>query len=95
MSKKDIASWEKETQKLAELFNKKYFDEDSEMFWVADEIGGVLCINGYFFNQTDIVDYLRYDYKTDKMFAHYDYTMECHEKKERPVNIKNFRHLKS
>ena len=95
--KLELDFWEMVTQSLVEAFTLKYFGKDVESWWVADEVGGVLFINDYFFNLRDITDYIRYYYPKEKMFEYYDYALKCAERgKSNPsINIKNFRWLKS
>lgn len=79
--KKDITKWEKATNELARIFAKQYYDTD-DFYWVADDIGGVLNIADDFFEVNDILDYMRYEYPTDKMFEHHQYAQEMWEKEE-------------
>lgn len=87
-----LKEWERETENLAQFFCAKYFrNSHPEMWWVAGIIGGVLHINDYFFNLSDIVDFIRYDYTEKKMFEYYEYRMN--EKvvfHNSPINIKNY-----
>lgn len=86
--------WERATDELTRRFTLKYFGKDTEHWWVADEIGGVACINDYFFNIGDMSDFLRYNYTIKAMFEYYDYTMDCYENNKERLNIKTWRHLK-
>ena len=96
-----IKDWERATENLAQYFARRYFiddfceDDEPEMWWVADEIGGVLHINDHFFNLKDIVDFIRYDYSKKKMFEYYEYALDCRTKeKDYIINIKNYKKLK-
>lgn len=91
--KDKLQRWTNETKELGDLFVAHYFGRDAESWWVAEEIGGVLFVNDYFFNLHDIVDFIRYRYSNNKMFEYYDYQLKCTEDKKLPVNIKNYRHL--
>lgn len=95
--KLELDFWEVVTQSLAESFALRYFGKDTEIWWVADEIGGVLCVNDYFFNLRDITDFVRYSYPKEKMFEYYSYALKCAEMgmSDPSINIKNFRWLKS
>jgi len=85
----------KEEDNLSKLFVKKYFGKDAtEVYWVADMIGGVLLVNDYFFNFDNIKDFLIYGYSKKKMFEYYDYALKMSEKNESPINIKNYKKLK-
>ena len=77
--------------KLKKIFVKKYFGKTvSDVYWVSDEIGGVLAINDYFFSLSDMVDFLRYNYPVAKMFEYYDKRLEAEKKDLTFVNIKHF-----
>lgn len=89
-----LEDWERHTQRLADYFVKKYFVSEANDYWIGGDVGGVLAVNDYFFSLSDMVDYLRYRYSKNKMFSHYDYTLKCYEKDERPINIKNWIKLK-
>lgn len=92
---KFINSWEKETQKLAIHFAQTYFNCETEMWWVSKEIGGCLHINDYFFNLSDIVDFLKYKYTQDEMFKYYEYRLEIGllDSNRIVINIKNWKKL--
>lgn len=91
-----LNDWELSTDILAKTFAKKHFGEDvSEEWWISDEIGGVYVINDYFFSVQDIADFLKYDYSTKKMFEYYDYALKLAEEKELPINIRNYKYLKT
>ena len=80
---------------ISDVFIEKYFGtKEVESWWVADEPGGVLFVNNYFFNMSDIVDYLRYDYSTKKMFEYYEYSMDIQSEGGVPINIKHYKKLK-
>jgi len=91
-----IKEWERSTENLAQYFIARYFGSANEVgntsdnYWVADAIGGVLYINDYFFNLSDIVDFIKYDYSKDKMFEYYEYTTDCMVGGDIKVNIKNY-----
>jgi hypothetical protein len=81
MIKEKLEELEKATNDVALMFAKKYYYTD-DFHWVADDVGGVLNISDDFFELTDIVDYMRYEYPTDKMFEHHQYAQEMWEKEE-------------
>ena len=95
MNKNLIYNWEHSTQELTNHFIKKYFGNDTENYWVADEVGSVLFVNDYFFDLNTIIDFLRYKYSKDKMFEYYDYQLNCYSTSEPCVNIKHYRSLKN
>lgn len=92
-----IEAWEYFTRDLARYFARKYFGSDAEAWWVADEIGGVYCINDYFFNLNDMVDFIRYKYSAKKMFEYYEYSLDFLSKRKNdhlPICIRDWKKLK-
>lgn len=86
--------WEESTDQLAHAFAKHYFDEDYLLWWVANQIGGTICINDHYFNLDRMVDYLRYQYTSQELFEHYDWELaEFTKGRIPPANIKNWRQL--
>lgn len=89
-----IKDWEYATDSIAEEFARKYFGRDAELWWVADQVGGVLFINDYFFNIDRMVDSLKYKATRKQMFDYYDMELEhmSTRKNDHPVNpnYKNF-----
>jgi len=97
---KYLNQWEQKTSILGEYFVEKYFGkrEDVEYYWIADDIGGVLSVADYFFNLSDIVDFIKYRYTRKLMFEYYDYALEYHMQKKHKkddylINIKNYKKL--
>jgi len=90
-----LKQFDKATDELAKFFVKKYFGNDclENYYWVGsqDEDKEVLAINDYFFNLTDIVSYLRYDYTEDEVLEYYDYALDRITKDEVCINIKNWK----
>jgi hypothetical protein len=86
-------NWEQATQELADVFVLKYFGRDVSTYWISDEIGSVYSVADYFFSVLEMTDYLRYNYTRKAMFQNYEYRLECAEKGETPINIKNWRQL--
>ena len=94
MKKELLTQWQKSTIDLAEYFVHHYFGRDAEAYWIADDIGGCMFVNDYFFNLSTMVDFIKYSYNKNKMFEYYQYTLDCNDKKKIPINIKSYRHLK-
>ena len=80
--------------RIVDIFAKKYFGSITVNMWVASETGGVIIMGDYFFNMTDMIDYMKYKYSKKEMFEHADYVVECAIKNESPTNIKNYKKLK-
>ena len=95
-----IADWEQYTQRVADVFVNKYFGKNaSDVYWIGEDIGGVMVINDYFFDLSDMIDFLRYNYSTDDMFEYYELRMDYELKKDNNpntfmANIKNWKKLK-
>ena len=64
---KIIKEYEKACQKIAQEINKKYFEGEAEIDWVAEDIGGVLMIADYFFDVDEMITALKYK-ATEKQF---------------------------
>lgn len=72
--------------RLLKVFITEYFSEDDETideiindrtFWVADECGGIVCINeDFFIGLNDIIIALKLNYPRDLFFEWYDYSIE-------------------
>ena len=91
LEKKLLKDLEMAIQDLTDVFVKKHFGDDADYYWIADDIGGVLQVNDYFFNLEHIMDFTRYSYTSKQLFEYYDYTLNGD---EFHTNIKNWRKLK-
>jgi len=95
---KKLESWEKATNDITALFIRKYFCSirDAEHYWIADQIGGVLYVNDYFFNLDRIIEAIKYDASSEDLFAYYDLELEKrHGLTNGPgVNFKNYLKMK-
>jgi hypothetical protein len=94
MTKGIIEQWEDITMELALTFVKRYFDEDSEYWWVNEEVGSVLNVGDYFFDVNDMLDFMRYDYTKEQMFKFYNDRLEAGMNSHTFPNIKNYLKLK-
>jgi len=84
-----IETYNVTVQDLTDYFTKRYFD-NADFYWVGGEIGGVVSINDYFFNFSDILDYIKNDYSEYEMFGYYEYALEEATEDRSPINIKNY-----
>ena len=97
---KQLKEWEGKTNVLVEYFVDRYFGKrENEFFWIAEEVGGVLAVNDYFFNLDDIVEFIKYHYSKDMMFKYYQYNLDyhmqkTHKKNDYLINIKNYKKMK-
>lgn len=89
---KHLANWYEATQDLVEGFIATYFvdknipREELEVYWVADEIGGVLVIGDYFFDMYTITTAIRVNCPMGKLTEWYDYTIRS----EKNVNLDHY-----
>jgi hypothetical protein len=91
-----LENWEWYTNDFAVYFAIKYFGKDNERWWVANEVGGVYHINDYFFNMTDMVDFVRYKYSRKQMFEYYEYSLDFLSKRKNdhlPICIRDYKKL--
>lgn len=70
-----LQAWELETNKLTEIFVKKYF-KDSNWYWIGKDIGGVIAVADYFFDIDMIREALKYNASSKKLFEYYELTIE-------------------
>lgn len=90
-----LTKWEKATQELTDLFLEKYFDKDTDWYWIGNEVGSVLMANDYYFNLERIVSAIKYGATEKQLFDFYDKEMEALTKnKEMKINFKNYVALK-
>ena len=89
---KQLKKLEKSIEEFTDYFAMRYFDV-AIYHWMGDEIGGCVEINDFFFNLTNMVDYVKYDYSFDEMYKYYYYAMECSQQNETPINIKNWKYF--
>ncbi len=71
-----LKQYENAVEQITITFANKYFGKHYEYKvsdWVAKEIGGVICINDYWFSVDDMISFMKYKYTKKLMFAHYVY----------------------
>lgn len=90
----NVETWENATQNLAMSFVSKYWKEYPEVWWVGEEIGGVLFVNDYFFSIHNIVDFMRYNYSPKMMFEWMDYSLERYSVDDNPICIRDYKKLR-
>jgi len=89
-NKKWLKQWELATHNLTNVFTEKYFKNSvSDIYWVGDEVGGVLCVNDYFFDIGRISEAIRYNTSIKRLFEYYDKEIEfAMRDKDMPVSFK-------
>ena len=73
---KEIKEYENAVENLTIAFAKKYFKDAYEYTkedWIANQIGGIIFMNDYYFSVDDMVDYMRNKATVKEMFGHCDY----------------------
>lgn len=80
---------------IAGYFVKKYFGKSVDYYddcsWINDDIGTVLYVNEFYFNLTEMYEYIKHKYGVENMFEHYNYALNCRERGRFPVDIKNYK----
>ena len=85
-----IKNWEEATQAIATRFRNKYFSKDAEIWWVGDEIGGVLYINDHFFSLDNILISLRENVSITNMFGYYSFDLDSAMDNKTRINYKTW-----
>lgn len=78
MSKK-LENYYAAIEDLTKLFCKKYFNDCYQYDvndWAAGDIGGVICINDYFFSMNDIEIAIKHKATKKELFDYYDFALE-------------------
>ena len=84
---------------IANTFIDKYFrgiDYDQDVYFIGNELScfNTVGVGDYFFDISTMYQYLECKYPIKKMFEHYWYALDCYEKGESPINIKNYLKIK-
>lgn len=72
---KEIKNWNKATQALADKFVETYFEE-SECWWISDEVGGVYFVNDMFFSVDRMKEALELKATQGQLFDYYHLELE-------------------
>lgn len=88
-----IKEFERISESIGAYFCSKYFNS-LDYDWVANNIGGILNINDYFFSLEDMLNFMKYKYTKKQMFKYYDYALEERTKSKYPVCIRDWKKLK-
>lgn len=84
-----IKEYKRSVQMLAKIFIEEYFIDEGnyteeelkkgyhlpEYYWAADCVGGVLCVDDYFFNMEDIILSLENNISSALLFGYYDFRL--------------------
>jgi hypothetical protein len=83
MLNKKLIAWQKATNALAQEFCTKYFETD-DWYWIGEDIGGLLDVNGYCFGIDRIVDALEINCSYELLMQFYKYEIDCYNDKSLP-----------
>ena len=76
---KDIEKWRVLTNKITENWIREYFeleeDEDIDVSWVAEDVGGIFEFADMWFNFSNILDCYKYNISRESLFLWYDYCL--------------------
>ena len=94
MNKSQLPILEKEINRFALYFEKRYFGTNLEdTTWVADLTGETISIADYYFTLTDMMNFIRYNYSEEDMFNYYDYAVDTYGEDKITVCIRDWRKL--
>lgn len=92
MSKK-LENYYSAVEDLTKLFCKRYFKDTYEYNvndWAASDIGGVICINDYFFGMNYIETAIKHKATKKELFDYYDYSLENYKGKKIVISFENY-----
>jgi len=94
---KTLKLWETATNNLVQAFVNRHFGRTAYWYFIAEECGGVVDCCDRFFDLSEIVDFTRYGYTSEEMFAYKDQALEIltQNPKATIVNIKNWKKIKN
>jgi len=104
MKKTNLQKYEDSCERLVWDFFYKYWlsgkdkiqKDEIDYYWVADQVGGTLSVNDYFFNMDDIVQAMRLKPSREQFFAYQSYCIDqAMEKDGIRYNLKSWIALKS
>ena len=76
---KQINKWKLLTEEITDIFIREYFEisnEDININWVSDDIGGIFEFSDYFFSFTDILECYKHKITKEQLFLWYDYCLQ-------------------
>ena len=93
----NIITYKYETacKELATSFLGKYYPEDKlediDVYFVADDVTGILFIGDMFYSIDDMYQYIKYDYSYDELYDRYHESLNALTEKKTFYNIKNWK----
>lgn len=92
-TKQLLQNYENNVIEITKIFCKKYFgdcykyhDDD----WIGGDVGGIISINDYYFNFSDILTALEYKATEKELFGFYDYSLEKFIKEKISLSLKYY-----
>ena len=91
---KALKNYQEECQNMADTFIEWYYCDDDikssdvEWSWVADQVGGVLCVNDHFWSMNDLVEIFSLQPTESQLW---DWKSECDEAAFRGKTSMNLR----
>lgn len=76
-----------------EIFCQKHLgckSEECEIFWVHDEVGGLLVLNDYFISFLDLKYDIDHNVPKDQFFGWYDYSLRVKEVTDVDLNYQSY-----
>lgn len=90
---KYLKNYYNSVEELTKHFCKKYFKgvyEYDVNDWVGCNIGGVICINDYYFDFKNIVIAIKYKATKKELFGYYDFSYEKHIAGENCISFEQY-----
>lgn len=75
-----IKQWQKLSNQITETWIRNYFeiekDEELDYYWVAEDVGSILCFADYYINFNDILKCFTLNISREQFFNWYHYCLE-------------------
>ena len=85
------SNYEKAVNNYVDTFIVKHFEDTQvEYYWVAQEVGGILCVNDYFINFLDIVNDIDNNVPKNIIFDYLEYSEKVYEYTHIKINYKSY-----
>ena len=86
---KQVKAYYKACEGIKDLFVKTYFEGEEEVWWIGDNIGGVLGVSDFFFGIDDMMTLLENKVSFDDMMTWYHWSVDNHGK-DGYMNLQNY-----
>ena len=86
-----VEEWEDICISLAYTFISRYFDDTDNWWWVGQEIGGILCVNDYyFFDVNRIIQAFKLKASYEQLMNYHEAEVEDRQEGKHLVNFTNY-----